>query len=696
MTDPRWLLLGLVALVCVPTAGHAQDRSLIGREVPGLDFSPNGVWRARARQVRLNRARLLAQGRFDLLNAAAGVTPSPTATAVTGTVREPVILFKYKDTPNAALIADTAAYNAVLFAATPPLGRPYTVRTYYEQMSTPAGGAPRESIQGQSFGFFALDSNEAFYTGGTSAQCLQKNPYQVSNCNGVWSNAAFLQVQTALQRALQHADSVIDWTTFTSHGDTLDLVVFVQPAKDGSCGGAPTSSSAAGNNHIWAHRATLVQPFVTHSPAPIGGNLSVVDYIIESGVGGAGSCDTTQIMPVGTVAHETGHGFGLPDLYDTQGTTEGAGRWSLMGAGNFSSPLSPARMDAWSLSQLGWVTVVPLATTGSYSFGAAPTQDSALLIRPVGTNPRGEYFLLENRQAVLSDSALIRNACQVWYQQASPPPCPGGLLIWHVDSTQLAQHGFYSDNTVNAGLIHGLALLQADGRGNLDANPNVMCVPPAAGCADRGDTGDPYPGMTGNTVLGSSTTPATALTSGGCAGFRIDSITQVVANGAMRFRLTIGPGVDSLAVATPPVLPTAQWGYGYTSVLTASCGTGAYSWAVDSGAPPPGNTLSAVGVLSGAPTDTGSYSFRVTLTSGATTVRRVMTLRVVEPTLSLQQVLSLAFLGPAAATDDQRRYLDLQGNANGTFDVGDFLRWLTRTGNLAAASGWMRAQKGRP
>src|SRR3989442_6375267 len=47
------------------------------------------------------------------------------------------------------------------------------------------------------------------------------------------------------------------------------------------------------------------------------------DLILESGLGGVTGCDVTQIMPIGTVAHETGHGFGLPDLYSTDGSSEG-------------------------------------------------------------------------------------------------------------------------------------------------------------------------------------------------------------------------------------------------------------------------------------------------------------------------------------------------------------------------------------
>ena len=101
-------------------------------------------------------------------------------------------------------------------------------------------------------------------------------------------------------------------------------------------------------------------------------------------------------------------------------------------------------------------------------------------------------------------------------------------------------------------------------------------------------------------------------------------------------------------------------------------------------------------MLSGAPTDTGTFTFRVSVTDGTQTARRTLTLHVVEPTLTMQQVLDLGFLGPAPAGDDRRRYLDLQGNANGTFDIGDVARWLARTGNGAAPGATARTAGRRP
>src|SRR5207247_5759583 len=167
----------------------------------------------------------------------------------------------------------------------------------------------------------------------------------------------------------------------------------------------------------------------------------VADYTLQSGTGGAEGCDDTQIMGISAVAHETGHGLGLPDLYDINYATAGIGRFSLMAFGPFASEFRPARMDDWSLSQLAWVTVVQLASTGTHSFGAAPTSDTAFYLPVSGSNPRGEYFLLENRQAAEADAAMIEHNCQAWYQSPTPPAsCGGGLPIYQVASPHMPQH----------------------------------------------------------------------------------------------------------------------------------------------------------------------------------------------------------------------------------------------------------------
>jgi len=746
---PRSLVL--VAVVCalsVPGATGAQQAPppRIRREIKGLDFRKYGVWRRQARAVRALRAKLLSRRSFGALNAPMAAAGAPLAAgaqlassaAVSGVLRVPAILFKFQDTP-AAELRNATQYDQVLFAASPTgasAGRPYTYRSFYEQMSNGL-----LSVQGQSYGYAALDSNEVTYTG-VPGTC-SGSPAGTTNCNGQFSSQAKAGMQAGLREALRKLDNQVDWTQYDSDGDGyVDLVVFIHPAIGGECEG-PT------NNHLWAHHSYLknafniVVPYTTHSVNSQGVPIKVADYILESGVGGGvDGCDPSEIMPVGTVVHETGHGFGLPDLYDTHYLSQGVGEWSLMGIGNYSSPLSPSRMDAWSLSQLGWVTIVPLGA-GTHSFGAAPTSDTAFYLPVSGSNPRGEYFLLENRQAVEADTAMIEHNCQVWYQGPTPPAsCGGGLLIYHVDSMQIAQHDLDHDNTVNSGPIHGLEVVQADGFGNLDASP-YGCGGPTAGCYDYSDAGDPYPGTTGNGTFSQTSVPAAVRNVDGLpAGLVVDQITQLVPHGTMQFRLSypvwVVRATDTAAVIqfdavtyhlfrdvlTPGTMHSVSvadtqftvggrtrqvfvsWSGGqprsfsYTATATPETLTvtlarshqvdyGSTSGGTISGSVPSGTfvadgtpvTLTAtdtsvVRTFQGWAGDTVTKNLSVTLPMGRPYSVRAVFLE----TFNTVDVVSQLLNGSSALTAAQLTDLDQLGNNSGKFDLGDFLAWVQATG----------------
>jgi len=526
--------LGVTVLLCslVSNRSAAQDRRHPRWEIPGFDFRKDGVLRTQARAVRARRAQLRATGRFSELNARVAplgqVSVSSSQTQVNGVLKVPAILFRYKDSPTATFLA--ADYNAVLFGATPPPGRPYTYRSFYREMSDSVF-----DIQGATYGYANLDSSEVYYVGGQSSGCATQNPYGSTNCNGLFSALAISRMQSALTQALGKLDSQIDFSQYVDPtSGFVPLVLFMHEAMGGECG-----PSTAPQNHLWAHRFSL-PTYTTQDdwPGHPGQKIKVSDYILQPGVGGANSCTTTQIMPIGTVAHETGHGFGLPDLYDTDGQSEGIGQWGLMSSGSFTSPLSPSRMEAWSLNELGWITVVPLTSNGTYTFDAAPMSDTAYYVAVQGSNPRGEYFLLENREPQQSDTALIRIHCA---RAGSPPGCTGGVLIWHVDQVKLNQGG----NAVNTGAIHGLELMQADAFRNLDATSVSTNFCPSMsmflGCSNRGDEGDPFPGTTGNTGFVFRTNPAAVKNADGSfAGLAVDSIRQLVTDRTMSFRLRFG------------------------------------------------------------------------------------------------------------------------------------------------------------
>jgi len=523
------VLLGAVVGLAALGAGtaRAQQPGLARRwelRGPQFDFSPDGVWRRKARGVAQARAAAIARGDFAALNAPRRLAgPALSGLAVTGTLTVPAVLLRYADTP--AGLRDPSEYTETLFGSVPPNGRPYTVRTLYEEMSNGLF-----SMQGDAVGWVTLDSDESQYTGPATG-C----PSQFGTCNGVWSTEAFAALRAGLREAVGKADALVDFGQYDNDGPdgnpnsgdddgSVDLVIFIQPMMDGAC-------ASSTNNHVWAHRSSL-GGVPTGDPRTGGGVIRVGDYTIQSGVGGAVACDDTQMMPIGTAAHETGHGLGLPDFYDTNSNdgddSEGIGGWGLMGSGNYYSPLSPSSFEALSRSLLGWVTVRRLQTSGTYSFGPSALGDTVFLFRPTGSNPRGEYFLLENRQGVLTDSARIRSA--------GP-----GLLVWHVDSLQYYTR--YGSNDINSGVTHGLVLVEAHGA-------PYHLLSSTSGVRNRGDGGDPFPGTSGVTSLVPGPANKGWLNSGLAPRFQLDSITQLAVKGPMSFRVAFGSNLTVAAADT--------------------------------------------------------------------------------------------------------------------------------------------------
>ena len=505
----------LVAGFAGPRAAAQQpaQRPVLPRlELKGLDFRPTGAWRRRGERVRATRAALRRAGQLAALNAAPRMAAA--ATAVTGNFRIPAILVRPS---NVDIPFPTASYQQTLFGTVPPNGKPYTVTSFYRQLSN---------------GFITL--------GGTALgwyQAPQTNTYYEDGCNGIGvfnlcPHGGFRLGELFLS-ALAAADAAgTDWGQFDNDGPDglansgdddgyVDFVAFVHPNVDGAC------QRGIRSPHIWSHRfflsgiTTAHQPYSTRTPAHNGGVIRVEDYIVGSGVGGSNACTAGQIMPIGTFAHETGHAFGLPDLYDTDGASAGIGFWGLMGAGNYSSPDSPSRMEAWSLSQLGWIEVQPLPP--GQTVIPPITQSHTAYIAPITSSSRDEYLLLENRQRLESDTALLNPIFNI-----GP-----GLLVWHIDNDQIVARGLGADNRVNTGPIHGVELVQADGFGQLDR----------ASGGNFGDGGDPFPGFASKTRFSAQTTPHAFDNEGGFVGFMLDQFQSVASGGApsVRVRRTSRP-----------------------------------------------------------------------------------------------------------------------------------------------------------
>ncbi|MFX0200785.1 MAG: FG-GAP-like repeat-containing protein, partial [Candidatus Hodarchaeota archaeon] len=171
-----------------------------------------------------------------------------------------------------------------------------------------------------------------------------------------------------------------------------------------------------------------------------------------------------DFTPIGVHCHEFGHLLGLPDLYDTDFSSPGIGVWGLMGSGNYGNGHHerPFHLSIWSKIYLGWISPTTIYDNDLTRLSLGPVEISGEVIKLISFE---SFFLVENRQQIGYDLNL-----------------PGsGLLIWHIDE-RFGQQNFERHRIVD--------LEEADGE------------------EDRGDAGDPFPGITSNTIFNATSNPS--------------------------------------------------------------------------------------------------------------------------------------------------------------------------------------------
>jgi immune inhibitor A len=300
-----------------------------------------------------------------------------------------------------------------------------SVREYYQEVTNGL-----VDIQGDVVGPFRMPQTLAAYAHGAAG------------LGNVLPNA-----RTMARDAVIASNPSVNFGPFDNNGDGfVDAFIVIHAGS----GGEVTGNSG----DIWSHK-----------------------WVLD---GGARAVDTTKIFgyltvpedcKIGVCAHELGHLlFGFPDLYDTDGTSEGIGNWCLMAAGSWGGGGdTPCHPSAWCKANQGWVSVDNRTANGVVSIH--DVKDAHTVYRLWKDGAAGnEYFLVENRQRVRFDASLPG----------------GGLLVWHVDESQ----GGNTDEN-----HYKVALMQADGKRDLEIHHS------------RGDAGDPYPGSSGNSSFNNTSTP---------------------------------------------------------------------------------------------------------------------------------------------------------------------------------------------
>lgn len=420
--------------------------------------------------------------------------PARVRTTVGAQYRAVVILVQFTDRPADTLNHTPADFEDLLFSSgTRPGG---SMRDYYAEVSR---------------GAFDID-------GIVTRWYTAPRPYaEYTNSQGGFGAAPFNAQQMALD-AVRLADPDIDFSGLDNDGPDgvpdsgdddgeVDALFIVHAGPGGEETGSETE--------IWSHKWNL-----PGGPATVDGVLAF-SYTTEPEEWGITSPSTTagDLISIGVFCHEFGHVLGLPDLYDTSGlpgASEGVGEWDLMGSGLYNHRLGeetgscPAHLSAWSKAMLGWIEPISVSRD-STGITIPPVETSGVAYR-LWTNgiDAGEYFLVENRQPIGFDEALVRGT----FERDST--AAHGLLILHVDTAILGNNtathkmvdveegggiegtsGF--EGVQNLDVENGALLSQAACSGGNTGNVVVT--------GNRGDLYDPWPGAAGRTSFDATGCP---------------------------------------------------------------------------------------------------------------------------------------------------------------------------------------------
>jgi immune inhibitor A len=345
--------------------------------------------------------------------------------SVEGVKRFPVVLMEYTDVD---ATYDDARFQQMLFDGP---WDPGTAHDYYTEVSY-----GKVDVRGQAYGPYTADHDADYYA---------NDDYGISDAYPRCAGSLVLE-------ACKKSDPYVDYSVYDNDGDGyVDIFTVVHVGQ-----GAEETGE---KGDIWSHEFSLSGweyyggpgEYVTDDGVIIDVytmNPELSDYSVE---GAGGICN------IGVFCHEWGHGFGLPDLYITDGSGgSGLGDFCLMASGSWGAVgqdwgSSPVHLCAWCKYFLGWVEPEALERGGIelLEYAQIPTSSASPSACRIFDNPsgvdwsfesvgQGEYFLAENRRRIGFDAAL-----------------PGdGLLILHVDESR------ETNNDLDNPLV---GIMQADG-----------------------------------------------------------------------------------------------------------------------------------------------------------------------------------------------------------------------------------------
>jgi hypothetical protein len=161
---------------------------------------------------------------------------------------------------------------------------------------------------------------------------------------------------------------------------------------------------------------------------------------------------------------------------------------------------------------------------------------------------------------------------------------------------------------------------------------------------------------------------------------------RVMSDGAWATKQLVYRVYATMSFVSAPQRPGAVMGVAYNDTLRAAGGLGAPLWELTGGALPPGIQIDPrSGTLSGMPERKGSYQFTLRASDALVSAEQTFTIQVGQPVIAAGEVMNHLFVGGKLSASEIK-FLDLIGNRNGSFDIGDVRAWLIDNGQLPAGA----------
>ncbi len=401
---------------------------------------------------------------------------------ISGDYRALVILVHFSDHPSQV---SSSFYDDLVFGASGS-----TVRDYYDEVSY--GQLDIVSVDLPStLGWRSAPETYSYYVNG-------------QNGTGSYPNNS----QKLVEDLVDQVDSEVDFSEYDNDGDGLvDCLMIVHSGS-----GAEFSGS---NDDIWSHEWGIAPRYRD--------GVAISTFTVQPEF-----WSQPGDMTIGVFCHELGHGLGLPDLYDTDYSSNGIGKWGLMAYGSWLGPRgmgsSPAHPMAWSKAQMGFISPTNVTSNRANQVVADVESNASAYRLWYAGDDSDEYFLIANRQKIGYDSYL-----------------PGsGLLIWHIDEAKSgnSQEWYPGLSPTNHALV---ALKQADGLYELEHR------------ADGGDMNDPFPGPQGAIEFNAVSEPNSDSYTEGNSFVAVDGIIE--SDGQITANLIVGFAAGTEG-EDPTALPT--------------------------------------------------------------------------------------------------------------------------------------------